>query len=222
MCGRAILANSAEELRRALGLTTVPELLSRFNIAPTQPIAVVREAGKLELLTWGLAGEPKRGPRINVRMESIEQAYRGAFQARRCLVVVDGFYEWKRDSNEGHGRGRPFAIRREDGAPFALAGIWERRVTADGEVVESCAVVTGPARGVVEGVHDRMPVTIARESFEPWLTGDVRAARALLGTRAEGLVAYEVGSRVSSPKNDDAQCLEPAAPERRTGNLTLF
>jgi putative SOS response-associated peptidase YedK len=225
MCGRAILTATSSELREIFGLTEVPDLAPRFNIAPTQPIAIVREPGRLELVRWGLSGASARDTRINVRGESVATTYRESFSSRRCLVVVDGFYEWRRSPNVGRGASQPFVMRREDGKPFALAGIWARRVTADGEVIDECAVVTGEAKGVVADVHDRMPVIVARESHARWLTGDANDARGLLVPIAEGLTSYAVSARVNAPANDDAKCLEPAAVderEARKGNLTLF
>ena len=225
MCGRAILNASYDDLREIFGLHDLPELTPRFNIAPTQPIAIVREPGKLELVRWGLSGASAREMRINVRGESVATAYRESFASRRCLVVVDGFYEWKRSANVGRGASQPFVIRRGDGKPFALAGIWARKVTPDGEVVDECAVVTGEAKGVVAEIHDRMPVIVARESYARWLTADAKDARALLAPIAEPLTSYAVTTRVNAPANDDAKCLEPAASEEsepRKGNLTLF
>jgi putative SOS response-associated peptidase YedK len=227
MCGRATLTATADVLKGYFGLDDTPDLVARYNIAPTQPIAVVRHAGRLELLRWGIPAVAggERAQRINVRGESVATAYREAFRARRCLVVVDGFYEWKRASHEGHARGRPFVVRREDGAPFALAGIWERRVTEDGEVQESCAVVTEPSRGTLAPIHDRMPVIVPREEFTRWLTGNAGEARGVLeglALREVPLVSYEVSTRVNAPANDDAKCLEPAPVEPLPGNLTLF
>jgi putative SOS response-associated peptidase YedK len=149
MCGRATLSTSPEDLREAFGLSDLPELPPRFNIAPTQPIAVIREPHRLELLRWGLIlpGGHRQGARgINVRVESVARApaYRESFRKRRCLVIVDGFFEWER-RDKGK---QPFVVRREDGKPFGLAGIWERSTTTDGEVIDTCAVITGDARSV--------------------------------------------------------------------------
>jgi putative SOS response-associated peptidase YedK len=234
MCGRAILTATPDDLRELLGLTEVPAFAPRYNIAPTQPIAVVRAPGRLELLRWGLSkgtakggakGNAKESPRetrINVRAESVMTAYRESFAQRRCLVVVDGFYEWQRVANVARGASRPFLLRREDGKPFVLAGIWASRVTEDGEVMDECAVVTGASTGVVAELHDRMPVILSRESLACWLTGKPSEASALLIPTAEGLTSYAVSSRVNSPANDDPRCIEPAPAEPPKGNLTLF
>ena len=183
---------------RLLGLTEVPAFAPRYNIAPTQPIAVVRVPGRLELLRWGLStgtgkggakGSAKDRPRetrINARAESVATAYRESFARRRCLVVVDGFYEWQRVANVARGASRPFLLRREDGKPFALAGLWAPRVNEDGEVVDECAVVTGASKGVVAELHNRMPVILPRESLARWLTATPSEASALLIPTAEG------------------------------------
>src|ERR1700722_6772791 len=117
MCGRAALSTSPEELREFFGLDATPELPRRFNIAPTQPIAVIRKPNHLELLRWGLLSVKHGG--INVRVETVARApaYRNSFRHRRCLVIVDGFFEWRRREKEK----QPFFVRRNDGKPFALA-----------------------------------------------------------------------------------------------------
>ena len=99
MCGRATLSTPARVLEEVFGLSHTPELTARYNVAPTQPVAVVRHAGQLELLRWGLVLQdaPIKGIGINVRVESASRvpAYRGAMRGQRCLILVDGFYEWK-------------------------------------------------------------------------------------------------------------------------------
>src|SRR5580658_5299822 len=132
MCGRATLSTSPEDLRELLGLDELPDLPPRFNIAPTQPIAVIREPHRLELLRWGLIlpGGNRHGAQgINARVETVARApaYRESFRKRRCLVVVDGYFEWKKLEKAR----QPFLIRREDRKPLALAGIWEHTVTDD-------------------------------------------------------------------------------------------
>ncbi len=211
MCGRATLAASGEDLRELFHLDTAPELPPRYNIAPTQPIAVIRTPGKLELLRWGLvpswAEDVAAGNRfINARMETAPRApaFRDAFRGRRCLVVVDGFYEW-----QGKGKARrPFHVRRPDGKPFALAGLWERWVSRDGEVVESCAVLTGDSSGVVAGLHDRMPVVLPPGAYDAWIDPATPDAAAMMVPSSEGLVAVGVGKHVNDPGHDDPHCLD--------------
>jgi putative SOS response-associated peptidase YedK len=232
MCGRTTLTCSPDELREAFDLEVVPPMRPRYNVAPTQPIAIVRRPRVLELVRWGLvppfAHEPgEGGVHVNARAETVHTSptFRHAFAKQRCLVVVDGFYEWKPDGTLTVGpRGRrrkphkqPFHLRRADGKPFALAGIWERWIAPDGEVVESCAIVTCDARGVVAELHDRMPVLLEKGSYATWLHGTPDAARALLAPRDPQLVAVPVGTAVNDARFDDPRCLEPDdGPAQRT------
>jgi putative SOS response-associated peptidase YedK len=209
MCGRATLTTSPEDLRSALGLDDVPDLLPRYNIAPSQTIAVVREPRRLELLRWGLSSHHGAHAGINVRVETVARApaYRDSLRNRRCLVVVDGFYEWRRLGKTK----TPFLLRRPDGEPFALAGIWDRAVTGDGEIVEGCAVITTPARGVVRELHDRMPLVLPPDRFAPWLDGGLKDVSPLLEPAPVDFVARAVSTAVNSPANDDPRCVEPVA-----------
>ncbi len=224
MCGRATLSTPSDELREVFGLDGVPELPPRFNIAPTQSIAVIRQPHRLELLRWGLTlpGPHRHGAqRINVRVESVARApaYRESFRKRRCLVIVDGFFEWMRRDKAK----LPFFVRRQDGKPFALAGIWESSTRADGESVDSCAVITGEAQGVVVGLHDRMPLIVPTVGYARWVDPSGRDLADLLVPSAAGLVTYPVSTLVNSPANDDARCIEPVAEgSEPKGTLLLF
>ncbi len=223
MCGRATISASPEDLREAFGLDELPDLLPRFNVAPTQPIAVIRTPGRLELLRWGLilpGGAGRHGtPGINVRVESVARAYRDSFRKRRCLVIVDGFFEWQqRDKAK-----QPFVVRREDSKPFALAGIWQRSATADGQVIDSCAVITGDAKGPLTELHDRMPLIVPVAGYARWLDPRGTDLADLLVPTAERLVAYPVSTLVNSPANDDPRCIEPIAEGTTLkGSLSLF
>jgi putative SOS response-associated peptidase YedK len=223
MCGRAKLSASPEDLREVFHLDELPQLSPRYNIAPSQPIPIVRSPRRLELLRWGLvlahAKSHARG--INVRVESVARApaYRDAFRTRRCLVIVDGFYEWKAID----GKRQPYLVRRADSRPFALAGIWDRHVTEDGEVLESCAVLTGPAEGALAAIHDRMPVIVPQAAYARWIDVNVRDVSDLLVTSAADLALDAVSDVVNSPANDDPRCVEPVDPASMTkGNLSLF
>jgi putative SOS response-associated peptidase YedK len=223
MCGRTTLSTPKEDLRELFGLDEVPELQPHYNIAPSQPIAVIRAPRRLELLRWGLVLPRGHGAGINVRVETVARApaYRDSFHKRRCLVIVDGFYEWQRVEKSK----QPFAIRRADGKPFALAGIWEESVTSQGEVIDSCAILTGEARGVVVPLHDRMPIIVPPDRYARWLAPDTRTNElmTLLTPDASALVTYPVSTRVNSPDNDDPRCLAPAEPgELVKGTLPLF
>ncbi|MGH7294487.1 MAG: SOS response-associated peptidase [Polyangiaceae bacterium] len=224
MCGRTSLASEPEDLREIFGLAEAPRLERHYNVPPSQPVAVVRAqraaAGRtLDLLRWGLvpfwADDPKIGHRLSLaRVETVATApaFRDAIRRRRCLVVVDGFYEWKR---EGKKNSRPFYIGRRDHSPFALAGVWDRWVSKDGEVLESCAILTQPAMPPVAAVHDRMPVVLERAAWDRWLDPGLAETIDLLAPQSPDLVAYSVSPRVNDPRHDDPECTEPYEPEQR-------
>ena len=229
MCGRTALTASPEDLRETFGLEELPRFAPHYNVPPSQPVNVVRVlrgsiGRRLEPLRWGLvpfwADGPKLGQKLTLaRVETVttSPAFREAIRKRRCLVAVDGFFEWLR---EGKKASRPFFVRREDGKPFALAGVWDRWVSKDGEVVESCAILTQPSRPPVDVVHDRMPLVLEPGTWEQWLDAsltDVDALAPLLTPRSPALFAYEVGTHVNDPRHDDARCL--AAPLATQGTL---
>ena len=154
--------------------------------------------------------EERQEADAGARVETVSSApaFREALRRRRCLVVVDGFYEWKRHDGR---TSQPFFIRRPDQKPFALAGVWERWVSRDGEVIESCAVLTQPARPPVEAVHDRMPLVLGPSNWDAWLDArvvDIEAIAPALVPQAPELVAYPVSSHVNDPRHDDPRCME--------------
>jgi putative SOS response-associated peptidase YedK len=220
MCGRTNLTASGEELAEEFALAETPVLAPRYNIAPSQPLAVVRaEDGprRLDLLTWGVPpaeGEPP-GAVINARVESAHRRPFGeAFRRRRCLVPVTGFYEWRQ-------RGRirqPFLIRRSDGRPFGLGGLWQPGDEA------RCAILTTAANELLAPLHDRMPLIVGRAAYALWLdpASDREALEPLLHPAPPGeLIAFPVSTRVNRPENDDPGCLEPA-PEMEDPQKTLW
>jgi putative SOS response-associated peptidase YedK len=215
VCGRATLSAPEALLRELFELEQIPLLNPRYNMAPSQDLPVIREPHRLELLHWGLANLGQaRG--VNVRAETVARApqYRDSFRSRRCLVIVDGFFEWQRRGKKK----QPFLVRREDGQPFALAGIWDR--SEDGE--DTCAIITGAAQGVVAQLHDRMPIIVPREARERWLDPGERAPTDLLKPDASELVSHAVSPAVNSPKNDDPRCIEPVEDDRAGETLDLF
>ncbi len=224
MCGRYGLNVTPQIVSDFFDIETTPNLPPRYNIAPTQDAPVVRRArdGRrtLSMMRWGLvpfwAKDVKIGAKmINARAETVPTlpAFREAFEARRCLVPADGFYEWKKD---GKAR-RPFRIGIGDGGPFAFAGLWERwrgpqGNAVGGEIVRSFTIITTEANTAVAPVHSRMPVILDPQDYAIWLSPDA-AGEDLLGLLrpcpAEQLVLYEVSDRVNSHVNDDAACIEP-------------
>ncbi|MEE8560909.1 MAG: SOS response-associated peptidase, partial [Gemmatimonadota bacterium] len=178
MCGRFTLTTPAAEVARLFSVDYLETDLPtpRYNVAPTQEVAAVRyddrRGGReLSLLRWGLlpywVDDPADWPTlINARGESahVKPAFREALADRRCLIVADGFYEWRREG----GRKQPYYLRRPDGAPFALAGLWEHWERA-GQSIESCAILTTDSNELVARLHDRMPVIIPPLGFDLWL-----------------------------------------------------
>lgn len=189
MCGRFTLATPAEIVAEFFELPGAPELTPRYNVAPTQNIAgVVRPEGsaqrELRWFHWGLipswAKDAKLAAKmINARAETVadKPAFRSAFRSRRCLIIADGFYEWKKLD-----RGKqPYLMRMADGGPFALAGLWERWHDLAGQVIESATLITTEPNDLLRDIHDRMPVILDRCDYECWLDPANHDARALCG-----------------------------------------
>ena len=157
------------------------------------------------------ARDMKIGARmINARVESLttRPPFRDALEKRRCLVAVDGFYEWHADGKTK----RPFIVRRSDGAPFALAGLWDRWRAPSGDVIDSCSVITAPSAPPIDAIHDRMPIVLPPERWDDWLdqrARDPERLLALLTPTSDDLVLHEVSTRVNSAVNDDPSCAEP-------------
>jgi putative SOS response-associated peptidase YedK len=193
-------------------------VVPRYNIAPTQPIVVVRKGAKgREFLPmrWGLipwwAKEPKNLPlMIMARTEGITEkpAFRDAVRYRRCLIPASGFYEWQARAT---GPRQPYAIRPQDGGLIAFAGIWETWHGADGSEIDTAAIVTTTCNDKLHLIHDRMPVVVAPEDFATWLapSTEPEAALALLKPAPEDLFGYvPVSTRVNAATNDDPRLLE--------------
>ncbi len=236
MCGRYTLSSPADLVADLFGLSEIPDLAPRYNIAPTQEVPVVRvleevgagaegekKAGRrLDLLRWGLvpywAKDPGIGNKmINARSETIAEkpAYRQSFKKRRCLVVTDGFYEWKK---EGGGK-QPYRIRRRDRMPFAFAGLWDRWVDRSGEQggekpapLDSFTIVTTAAAPEIAEVHNRMPVIVEPGDYDLWLDpagGDRERLAAILRPNAGALEVYAVSKMVNNPANESPKNIEP-------------
>jgi putative SOS response-associated peptidase YedK len=176
---------------------------------------VVRKTGQgreLAFLRWGLipswAKDASIGMKlINARGETLgdKPAFRNAYRHRHCLVPADAFYEWKPVA----GRKQPYCIRMRDQALFGMAGLWEHWVAPDGQVVESCTIVTVDANATVAELHDRMPLILAPADYEAWLGAGTKEAALPRAVPAEDMVAYPVSPLVSNAKNDVPACLTP-------------
>lgn len=195
----------------------------RYNIAPTQSVAIVRpdESGRRScaFARWGLipswSKDPKQvGMLINARAETVAEkpAFRSAFKKRRCLVLADGYYEWQALGKKK----QPYFIHRPDDAVFGFAGLWETWHGGDGPPVESCTIITTAANDGIGHVHDRMPVILDPREWDSWLApaADPAALQVLLRPfPANGLVAEPVSTLVNTAKNDVPECVRPIAVE---------
>ena len=221
MCGRFYLDVAAEELARVFELPEVPDLLSRYNIAPSQSVGAVRvgaEGREWVNLYWGLipfwAKDKKFGYRtINARAESVESkpAFRAAFKSHRCIIPSSGFYEWQ-TLPDGK---QPYCLHPTQGGLFAFAGLYEHWEGEDDEVIDSCTIIVTEANAVVSAIHDRMPVILPPAAFSTWLDPALRdpaRLKPLLAPYpAEAIATYPVSRRVNNPRNDDPTCLAPLA-----------
>ena len=227
MCGRFALYVTLEELADLFDLPDLPaQLAPRYNIAPTQPVGVVRlnpqtHTREWALTHWGLipswSKDPSAGARmINARAETVEEkpSFRAAFKRRRCIVPASGFYEWMKEE-----RGKqPYFITATDGGILGLAGLWESWQGANGEELESCTILTTDANDAVARLHDRMPVILAPEDYDEWLGegGDATPAQVsqlkhlLRPCPPAWLKLFPVSAYVNAPRNEGRRCIEPA------------
>jgi putative SOS response-associated peptidase YedK len=195
-----------------------PDFPPRYNVAPTQPVPIVRmlEGQRaFALVRWGLIPAWVKDPRgfsllFNARGESAldKPAFRNAMKRRRCLFPADGFYEWKREGD----RKRPYFVRLKSGRPMAFAGLWESWSGPNGEEMETAAIVTTTASRSIAHIHDRMPVIVAPDAFDFWLDPNVdaqMAASVIAPAPDASLEAYEVSSAVNRTANDSPALLAP-------------
>lgn len=215
MCGRFALATPPEALRQLVDFSNRMNFPARYNIAPTQPVSIIRAEPeqKMALVSWGLVPpwlkaaqvEDKASrPQINARAETITQkpSFKNAFRRRRCLIPADAIYEWDRKI------GQPYRIHRLDEQPFFMAGIWEIWSGADGSEIESCAIITTAANDTLSDVHHRMPALIAPHQAADWLHTAETKAETLLPLLGDGLqtemTATPISKRVNKVSEDDA------------------
>jgi putative SOS response-associated peptidase YedK len=223
MCGRFSLRSNPRAVAALFDLPAVPDLVPRYNIAPTQPVAVVgtRPGGQgrgLVMMRWGLVPRWSKGGRrsalINARSETVleKPTFRTPFLHRRCLIPADGFYEWARSGT----RRQPYHFRHRDQSPFAFAGLWES--WSDPETRErllTCCILTTEANELVRPVHDRMPLIVDPTDFDLWLAQASQPDELTTLLRpcpADVTESMAVGNRVNSPKNDDPECVQPLIP----------
>lgn len=222
MCGRYALTDDEAALMAFFGFSDGVAVSPRYNIAPTQPIAILRNDYGVRHLTfarWGLVPAWVEDPRafsllINARSDSLieKPAFKNAMRYRRCIVPASGFYEWKRLGRHK----QPYWIAPRSGGPIGFAGLWETWADRDGGEIDSACIVTVEANAVVRPVHDHMPAILARADFQLWLTAaDPEEAAALLGPAPDDLLAaIQVSERVNRAEPDDPGLIAPVAPMR--------
>jgi putative SOS response-associated peptidase YedK len=222
MCGRYRLSRRKQLVEEYFdSASDEPEWAPRYNVAPTQPVPVIRQNPKepvreLSLMRWGLIPSWAKDPSvaasmINARSETAttKPAFRDALRARRCLIPADGFYEWVRTAKPK----QPYCFEVNAGELFALAGLWDRWKDASGTTVETCSILTTVPNSVTSAIHDRMPAIVDPESYDLWLdpgmTNVAAACELLKPCDARIMRCYPVSTRVNHVANDDEACSAP-------------
>jgi putative SOS response-associated peptidase YedK len=243
MCGRFVITSTPQAMRMFLEYEELPNFPARYNVAPTQPIPVVRLANgrrHFSLMRWGLIPSWVKDPKgftllINARAETINEkpAFSAAMKRRRCLIPADGYFEWK---HEG-ARKRAHFVRRKDRAPFVFAGVCETWTGPNGEELDTAAIITTQANETFSVLCDRMPVILPPGAFQRWLdcgtVGAEEAAQLLVPAPDDQMEMFEVGSAVNRVINDDPSLIEPGttpepppakkrAAKEDTGQASLF
>lgn len=227
MCGRFTLTLSAEQIEARFGVPLPPGYKPRYNIAPTQEIlALISDAqGRcIENFRWGMiphwAKDPKIAQKlINARAETLweKPSFRDAVRRRRCLIIADGFYEWRQTPQ---GKKAPVYVRLRSKEPFGFAGLWETWHSPDGQTLKTCTIITTEPNELLRPIHNRMPVIVPKELEELWLDPSpmtrAELERLLRPYRAEELELYDVSAAVNSPTNDGPECIQPIEPPQRS------
>jgi len=221
MCGRFTLIVDTTELSETFPQFNLPtDLTPRYNIAPSQAVAVVPNNGqnRVEFFRWGLipawATDPSIGNRmINARAESLREkpAFRAAYKRRRCLVLADGFYEWRKEP--GRKTKTPIYVRLSSGKPFAFAGLWEAWHAPDESTLLSCTIITTTPNSLLEQIHNRMPVILDPQAYDLWLDPAEQDPKVLdewlKPYPAAQMTAYAVSTVVNNPAMDGPECIVP-------------
>lgn len=224
MCGRFVLAADALTVQQAFNLSEIPgEMVARYNIAPSQPVAVIANDAPMTLtyFKWGLvpswAKDPTVGYKmINARSETAAEkpSFRAAFKRRRCIIPADGFYEWQ----QGAGGKTPLFIHMDGRPVFGMAGLWESWQSPDGGELRTCAILTTSANDFMRPIHDRMPVILEVNDYALWLDGGEGAVPLLQElmkpAASEAFRAYPVSKAVNKPGIDGPELIEPLEPPR--------
>lgn len=225
MCGRFTLRTPTQSVAELFRQITIPELHPTYNIAPTHQVASVRfstahNAPEFTYLKWGLlpgwANDIRMGARmINARSETLHEkpAFRSAFKQRRCLILADGFYEWKAtpDGKE------PVYITLKSDVPFCMAGLWEHNSNIESEPIESCTIITTTANDLLAPLHERMPVILPTEKQAVWIDPsfqDQNTLRSFLTPLESDRMQFHAVSRsVNRVAYNQPDCIQPVATQ---------
>jgi len=218
MCSRFVLKTPAPAIAKLFNLEKIQDWKPRYNIAPSQMIPALvhpleNKKRELKMLQWGFVASWTQGGRLVVNVQSEEVGekplWQESFEKWRCLIPLDGFYEWRHQAKETH----PYYFQMKNHKPFALAGIWATQ-KMEGETREVCAILTTHPNDAVRAVHDRMPVILNSKQFDLWMDPDLRDFRAigeiLKPYPTEEMEAYQVGAWVNNVLNDDEKCIQPS------------
>ncbi len=217
MCGRFAFYSPSEATAALFGVSGSLTVEPRYNIAPTQYLAAIRNdegrGRELVMLRWGLvpswAKDPSIGNRmINARVETVAEkpAYRAAYRRRRCLVLADGFYEWHKEGSVK----TPYYISLESGGPFVLAGLWEHWQSKEtDESLQTATLITTAANAFMATLHHRMPVILVPATADRWMAGDDLQADTIAAD-CPALSAWPVNRRVNNARNEGDDLIEPA------------
>ncbi len=221
MCGRFTLTVNPAELQSGFEDFIFPaQFAPRYNVAPSQPVLAIPNDGKnkADFFLWGLIPSWSKDPTIahkliNARGETIGEkpSFRGGFKYKRCLIIADGFYEWKVDP--GSKTKTPHYIYMKDRHPFAIAGLWDEWHSPDGGSLKTCTIITITPNELMESIHNRMPVILDAKDYAEWLDPAPRAPESLQHLikpfSAGSMSAYPVSTFVNSPANDRAELVVP-------------
>jgi putative SOS response-associated peptidase YedK len=235
MCGRYRLSRRKQLVEEYFGTASGDDDWNpRYNIAPTQPVATIRQDAsepvrKLSMMRWGLvpswAKDPSIGYKtINARAETVATtaSFREPFKSQRCLIPADGFYEWQRNGKTK----QPYCFEVNDGELFAFAGLWDRWMSPQGELIESCTIVTTTPNLLLADIHDRMPVIMGRDHYDLWLDpafkNTASVSEMLRPFDPARMRHYPVSTRVNHVVNDDPDCAKPVEPDATPTQAQLF
>jgi len=221
MCGRFTLTVNPADLQDTFSNYSFPvKFAPRFNIAPSQPVLAIPNDNKLaaDFFVWGLipmwAKDPSIGSRlINARGETLAEkpSFRGSYRHKRCLILADGFYEWKTFGDRK--TKTPYFIHMKDRQPFAMAGLWDSWESPDGSSIKTCTIITTTPNSLMEMIHDRMPVILHSRDYARWLDAAPQTPENLQPLikpfSADAMSAYPVSTLVNKPANDMPELVVP-------------